>query len=123
MFFKKRREKMLGLQVSVIVNDIRETGNRLNNAIKFILDYGNMTKRKNHKLKQNDFMKNRDQILGMAAPFCTALTIVMGSKRLTRKYRKLMLAINNSFENTIRKAREKTIEKQVKENIVKQEDK
>ena len=118
MFFKKQKEKLQALQVNNLINSIRENGFMINQAINGITDYGNLTKRKNKKLKHEDFIKNRNKILGLIPPLCTALMIINSNKKTLKQYSTLLKAVDEGLAAATKKAKEKVLREQVKKNIV-----
>ena len=121
MFFKKKIE-FERLQVNKIIKDIREQANVLNNMINFIKSYGNLTKRKNAKLKIEDFMRCRNNILSLPLSLSVATHIINSNKKLKAEYDALMYKVNTQLGRDIQEAKsKKELRKTVKKEITKNE--
>jgi len=119
MFFKNK-EKLKLLLAKNIVTEIRGHAVALDNMIRFIKDYGNVTKRKNNKLKQSEYLKVRNNILSLPLSLCVSNYIIKGSKRLSKKHKNLMLEVQSELTRQINQQRcKEELKSNVKKNIVK----
>lgn len=103
MFFKKKLEK---IEIVELCGNIKAQAMALKQMIEFIKDYGNMTKRKKHKLTVDSFVKCRNNITSLPLSLCISMHIINSSKKLVRKYNKIFKMVEKQFERDIKNMKE-----------------
>lgn len=101
---KVKRKDAEDLLVNSLIQNIREEATPLNDMINFIKDYGNMTKRKKHKLPQSEFNNCRNSILGLPVYSVVAGYFFHRNKRLRKKYLALLHKVQDQLRADIRQA-------------------
>lgn len=106
MFNKIKKREAAELLIKKLVGDIRDVAIPIDNSINFIRDYGNMTKRKNHKLKRHDYDQARNSILGLPISIVVSMYLINKSKRLKKKYIELVTKVEDQFRKEIFQAKQ-----------------
>lgn len=120
MIFKSRKQKteIEKLRVKSILDDVRAQTTLLSDMLCFIRDYGNVTKRKNKKLKQEDFLRCWNTILNIPLSLCVANVVIKNNKRLKKEYVDLLNQTQTQIEKEIKRLKEKDlINKQLRNNF------
>lgn len=99
--------KKLDLQTENVVKSFREQVHPLAEMIEYIKNYGNMTKRKNHKLTLAQFIKCREHILSLSLAIIISDVVIKDSKRLVKKYNRLKASVLKKIEIDLKQAKEK----------------
>jgi hypothetical protein len=110
MFGLKMSEKKMAEEkkrIGVIIENIKNQSIVLNDMVNFIYDYGNLTKRKNNKLRRDDYFNTKNQIINMPISLNVALAIIRENKKLSKKYNKLIRQVNDELKLRIEKIKEK----------------
>lgn len=108
---KKRIEK--------IIECVRNQAIVLNDMIQFIKDYGNLTKRKNNKLRRDDFFNIKNNILTMPISLNVALHIIQNNKKLTKMYNNLMQKVEAKLRKEMEEIKKKELKEQIRNKIIK----
>lgn len=115
---KKDKMELDNLRVDKIIDGIKKDIQIAGARIDFIKNYGNITKRKNDKLKVNDFDKCRNDLMTYPIPLHVATCIIEADPKLLKKYNALMQKVNDSIDKEVRemeaKAAHETVSKEVK---------
>lgn len=112
--FSKKENESEELRTKILVKDIRSFAMTLDSMINLIKDYGNMTKRKNNKLKEINFIKCRDTILALPLSLCVSNYIINRDKRLKEKREKLMKQVEVFLRKEIEEVRKNAMQANAK---------
>lgn len=108
----------MNLKAKKLVTDIRMKTVPLGQMIDYIRNFGNMHKRKSFKMNLDKYLQCRNNIINMPLVICVASEIIGSSKKLEKKYHKLLDAVYHQIEIEIKEAKGNEIRKQVKKEIV-----
>jgi hypothetical protein len=93
--------KKRDLLVSKICSDAEYHSIKLTQDMEYIQNYGNMSYRKKHKLKNAEVKACKNSIYGMQIKLSILSIMVSGSNRLYKRYNKLLKLVNKRFDETL----------------------
>jgi hypothetical protein len=86
------------LRIVEIVRDVRNRATILSQMVRFIKDYGNITRRKNSKLKHGDFMRTYESIISIPLSLCVASSVIARDPRASAEYADIMAKVQKQLE-------------------------
>jgi hypothetical protein len=93
--------KKIDLLVDKMVHDAQFHSQKLTTDMEYIKNYGNITYRKKHKLKQIEADICRNNIYGKQIKLSIMSIIISGNNRLFKKYEKFLQLVNKRLEETL----------------------
>lgn len=94
-------KKLKQRRLKILMHDFINHSFGLKNAVEFIQDYKNKTKRKNKKLSRELYDGYMNNILSMSVKLCVFKNIVFTNKKLKNRYDCLLKMMDNEIKKQI----------------------